>query len=345
MPVLDKSDAVAVAKFSEFVASHPHTSLMQSPSWAKVKQNWNSDYVYLEDENGEIRASLSILSISNDGEHAFMYAPRGPVCEPGDIGTVKKLITEAEPIVNARNAFLLRMDPEVPYSPELIPEYGKLPNSVIRSRDVENPHSFSNPRLNMILEFNGRTYDEIVASYKRKFRYQIRRTVTDGLSTQIIRPRDQDSIEKPLKIFYTLTEEMADRHSISHRPIEYFENLLAAFPDSYLLLTEDNTGDVLSAAIAVPFGKKVSYLYAASANRKAKLQPSVQMIMEAIKLSIAEGREEFDFGGVFELDLEDGLYRYKSKYCGMDGYRELLGEIDIVYDKDLYEDFLNKQNS
>ena len=81
MPILDLSNSEEVARYKEFVASSPYGHVMQSLNWAKVKNNWDSDYVYLQDDAGNITAALSILSVKNDGEHAFMYAPRGPVCD------------------------------------------------------------------------------------------------------------------------------------------------------------------------------------------------------------------------------------------------------------------------
>lgn len=78
MPILDLTDIKTVARYEEFIASSPYGHVMQSVNWAKVKDNWDSDYVYLQDEAGNITAALSILSVKNDGVHAFMYAPAVP---------------------------------------------------------------------------------------------------------------------------------------------------------------------------------------------------------------------------------------------------------------------------
>ena len=47
MPILDLSNSEEVARYKEFVASSPYGHVMQSLNWAKVKNNWDSDYVYL----------------------------------------------------------------------------------------------------------------------------------------------------------------------------------------------------------------------------------------------------------------------------------------------------------
>ncbi|MCF2706356.1 peptidoglycan bridge formation glycyltransferase FemA/FemB family protein [Arcanobacterium haemolyticum] len=340
MPEIDKRNPDEMKRLDEFVSTHPSGSFMQSPWWARVKPNWESDYVYLEDANGDICASMSILSISNDGESSFLYIPRGPVADASDTDVIRRLLDEAAPVIERRNAFLLRMDPAILYSPTMVDRYQRIPGVRLRTRGTPGgEHSFSNPRLNMVLDLENHTYDSLIASYKKKLRYAIRRTEKDGLTTEVFRV-DQKDYSDLLSVFHSLTIEMATRQGISYRPKEYFARLLRAFPHTYMSSTKDETGDILSAAISVPFQRQWHYLYAASADRKSHLQPSVQMIMCTIRQAIECGMTEFNFGGVFDFDIEDHLYLYKLKYCGENGQREFLGELDFVYDEAKYAEFL-----
>lgn len=344
MPILDTTDLARVERYCDFVENSPWGTFLQTMAWSQVKSNWDRDFIYLEDdESGQIRAALSILSISNDGENAFLYAPRGPVCDPADIETVRELITEAEAVAHSRNAFLLRMDPAVEYSDELAELYRCQDEITLRSRTVaenEGEKVFSNPRRNMILSIAGRSLEDIIASYPRKFRYQIRRTYKDGLATRRIQFSDTQFL-RALNTFYDLTVQMTERKGITHRPKDYFHRLMEAFSDNATILeTFDETGEVLSSCIVITFNDTASYLYAASSDNKRHLQPSVQMTTEAIGLTIEKGLEYFDFGGVYGFDASDGLYLYKSKYTGADGLHEYLGEIDVVYNESVYRDFV-----
>lgn len=92
VPVLDIKDKKRLNEYENFIKNHPNGHLMQSTNWIKVKEGWESDYVYLTDKDDQIIAALSILSVKNDGEHAFMYAPRGPVCDFHDTDLVDALI-------------------------------------------------------------------------------------------------------------------------------------------------------------------------------------------------------------------------------------------------------------
>lgn len=343
MPILDKSDSTQCERYEEFVRTSPYGSMLQSLGWAKVKDNWESDYVYLEDPDGNITAAMSVLSVKNDGQHAFMYAPRGPVCDLYDTETIAALVAEAQPLIEANQGFLLRLDAEVPFSEDLVRKLredlpNRFPGFNLRTRGDVSEKAFSNPRHHMILQFKGRSVDDIIATYHRKFRYQIRRTYKDGLQTRQIRV-GEENYATALDTFYELTQQMARRKGITHRPQAYFDRLLHAFEGARILETFDAEGEVLASCIVVSYANKAFYMYAASSDNKRELQPSLQMVIEAIRTSIDEGLEEFDFGGVYGVDVTDGLYLYKYKYCGDEGLHEYIGELDFVFDRELYDAF------
>ncbi|WP_311589278.1 lipid II:glycine glycyltransferase FemX [Varibaculum massiliense] len=340
MPILDLSNSEEVARYEEFVASSPHGHVMQSLHWAKVKENWDSDYVYLQDDSGNITAALSILSIKNDGEHAFMYAPRGPVCNFRDIDTVKALVKEASPVIEKRNGFVLRMDPEFAYDEEVLANYRNagMGNLVITTRGTDE-HSFSNPRMHVIADISMGSHEEYFQTVKRKKRTMIRLPYKHGLET-IRLHRNQEGFEKSLDTFYDLTKVMAKRQGITYRPKDYFVRLFNAYPPPAVTLYETKLNDqVLSSAIVLGYNKKAFYIYAASSNEHRELYPNYQMNNEAIKDAIDQGYSEYDMGGIFDLNPAAGLYRFKKTFCGENGLMEMIGQFDWVYNSDAYSKF------
>lgn len=340
MPILDLSNSEEVARYEEFVASSPHGHVMQSLNWAKVKENWDSDYVYLQDDSGNITAALSILSIKNDGEQAFMYAPRGPVCDFRDIDTVKALVKEASPVVEKRNGFVLRMDPEFAYDEEVLANYRNagMGNLVITTRGTDE-HSFSNPRMHVIADISMGSHEEYFQTVKRKKRTMIRLPYKHGLET-IRLHRNQEGFEKSLDTFYDLTKVMAKRQGITYRPRDYFVRLFNAYPPPAVTLYETKLNDqVLSSAIVLGYNKKAFYIYAASSNEHRELYPNYQMNNEAIKDAIDQGYSEYDMGGIFDLNPAAGLYRFKKTFCGENGLMEMIGQFDWVYNSDAYSKF------
>ena len=119
MPILQQNDAAAVARYTEFVTRSPWGNLMQDRGWAHVKKGWVGEQVYLE-QNGEITAAMSIIFAPAVAGRTLAYAPRGPVCDPYDTETIAALMREAAPALKKHRAFLLRFDPETPYTDELI---------------------------------------------------------------------------------------------------------------------------------------------------------------------------------------------------------------------------------
>jgi len=344
VPILDTTNDENVKKYEEFIKTSPYGHSMQSVNWSHVKKNWESDYVYLEDDKGEIEAAISIISVKNDGEHAFLYAPRGPVCDINNIEIVNQLIEEARPIVEKHNGFLLRMDPEVPYSEEL---YDFINNNLasdnfsLRSRNIEDEESFSNPRIHMILDVEGRDFDQFMSDWKSNKRRVTRKTYRDNLKTRRISYEDE-TFSESLDTFYELTKIMAERQEISYRPKDYFERIFEAFDDAVLYETYDEE-EVLSSCIVVFYNKKAFYMYSASSDNKRDKNASRQMIVEGIKDTTQKNMDEYDFGGVYNLDMKDGLYNFKRWFTGEKGINEFLGEIDIIYDQKLYDDFIENQ--
>ena len=341
MPILDLSNSKAIARYEEFVASSPYGHVMQSLNWAKVKNNWDSDYVYLQDDAGNITAALSILSVKNDGEHAFMYAPRGPVCDFKDIDTVKALVKEASPVIEKRNGFVLRMDPEFAYDEDVLATYRNagITNLVITTRGADE-HSFSNPRMHMIADISMGSHEGFLQTVKSKNKNKIKVPYKHGLETLRFH-RGDSGFEQALDKFYDLTKIMAERQGITYRPKDYFVRLFNAFPSEAVTLYETRTPkeEVLSCAISLSFNRKCFYIYAASSNEKRNLRPNYQMNNEAIKDAIEQGYSQYDMGGIYEVDNSGGLYSFKKAFCGEDGLMEMIGQFDWVYDPDVYQKF------
>lgn len=339
MAILDKNNKDLVNKYENFVKTSEYGHMMQSMNWGHVKNNWESDYIYLEDDQGNIKAALSILSVKNDNEHAFMYAPRGPVCDFSDTETVEKLIEEAQAVADKHNAFLLRIDPEIHYDEELVSSYRER-GYTFRSRDAKSEKSFSNPRHNMILDIENKDEDEVMSGFSSRQRNKIRKTYKRDLWTRKIDVSDEE-YPAALDRFFDLTKEMSDRQDITYRPKDYFDRLMHAFDDAKIFETIDDEDQVLSTSIVVTYNNKSFYIYAASSNIKRNFNASTQMNFEAIKYAISKGSTEYDFGGVYAFDTSDGLYAFKYSFCGDEGLTEFIGELDVVYNKELYSDFLS----
>ena len=327
MPIVNNEQDLK--RYNEFVRNSEYARPMQDTNWSKIKNNWTNDYVYLE-ENKQIIAAMSVIGIKNTNGKHFLYAPRGPVCDFKDTKIVEALIKEAEPLKDKYDAFLLRMDPELNFDEKLVYDYRKLGYD-FRSVGLDT-HSFTQPRYNMIIDLRSHDEDSIFESFSSKGRYNVRKSIRSGIKT--IKKTDQEGLD----IFYELTKIMAERQEIGHRPKDYYERLMEYLGgEIFISYFEDKA---LSASLLIPYGKKVYYLYAASSNEMRNKMPNYNMIWEEIKWTIENGYDYLDLGGTFSLDTNDGLYRFKQAFCYPDKYSNFIGELDVVYDREKYEEFL-----
>ena len=70
-----------INKYNEFLTKHDRCNFQQSVEWAKVKSNWKNEIILVENDDGEIVGSLSVLIRKIPIFGNMMYSPRGPVCD------------------------------------------------------------------------------------------------------------------------------------------------------------------------------------------------------------------------------------------------------------------------
>lgn len=333
MPAVDLQNAEQLKKYTQFIRTSPFATTTQDIAWSEVKDNWTPLYVYLE-ENDEIIAAMSILMVKNVDDKYFAYCCKGPVCDPTDVALVSRLVEEAKVALEPYGAHVLRFDPEVVYDEALQKQY-EAAGFVVRGRNVGS-HDTVQPRLNMVLMLKGKTEEEVLQSFHSKTRYNIRLAQRKGVTV------DYANNEEYVKAFYRLYETMSQRHGISYRPYEYFARMAQAYGDYARIYIARYEGEAIATGFEVAYGDKAWYVYGGSANEHRNVMAPYLIQWEMIKWAIEEGKDRYDFGGVFELDDSDGLYRFKRGFCHEDQYTEYLGEIDCVLDAAAYEKFTSK---
>ncbi|MEG0230136.1 MAG: peptidoglycan bridge formation glycyltransferase FemA/FemB family protein, partial [Oscillospiraceae bacterium] len=299
MPVLNKDDKILSDKYNTFVKNSPFTNATQDIGWAYVKKGWESEFIYLENEkSGEIIAAMSIIFKKTIKNYTLAYAPRGPVCDPYDIKTIKALIKHAQPALKKHKAFVLRFDPEIVFDEALVLAYEK-EGFIARNVKKEGitPKELIQPVYNMMLKTDGKSFDELVLQFSEKTRYNIRYSIRKGISVKHSRKIED------LKTFYDIYKTTTIRDGIGARPFDYFARMLEVFDENEMrIYIASHEEQPLSGAIAINYGYKMWYMYGASCNEKRNLMPNYSMQMEMIKWGIEENKNIYDFGGVFVLD-------------------------------------------
>lgn len=328
MPVLDFNNEEEVKEYEDFILNHEGTSFMQDLNWGKVKSNWKQEAIYLK-EDGKIVAAMMLLIQPVPLNSTFIYAPRGPVCDVYDIDLVNRLIKEAEPIAKKYKSYVLKFDPQVIYDEKLDTMYKKAGYKTTGYKP--DADDLIQPGHNMVLNIDGKTEEELMKSFAEKTRYNIRLSGRKGVTVRY--SRDVEDLKK----FYEIYEITTIRDKIGKRPYEYFERMLEAYDETKLrIYIAEHEGQALAAAIATNIGGELFYVYGASSNEKRNLMPNYAMQMAMIRWGIETGCKTYNFGGVLNLDPNNGLYKFKIGFCREEGLEEYIGEINKVYKPFIY---------
>lgn len=329
MPILNKENKDEVKKYKEYIQSSKYGRLTQALEWGDVKSNWTKEIVYLEEDGNIVASMLILIQSMKIGGYTMMYAPRGPVCDPNDVNLVKKMINEIEPLVKKYKACMIKFDPQVKYSEQL----DKLYNDNGFKTSGKNPDhdDLIQPVHEAVLKLQDIPFEELMKGFAEKTRYNIRLSGRKGVQVRF------SHSEEDLKVFYKLYEITTIRDKIGKRAYEYFKGMLDAYDSEHLrIYVTSHDGVDLSAAIAITYGPEMFYLYGASSNEKRNLMPNYKMQAEMIKWALEKGCKFYNFGGILNLEKNNGLYKFKTGFCHENGITNYIGEIDAVYNKPIY---------
>jgi len=314
-------------KYIEFIQTHKKGHFLQSPEWAKVKAEWTNEILIVEDEEGNIKGSMSVLIRKVPRlNRSIMYSPRGPVCDIHDKDTFQKLINSAKELAKKYKAFVLRLDPDISNTDE---EFKKIAKE-IGFKIKENVKDFSEgiqPRYVFRLNVKDKTEEELLKSFHEKTRYNIRLASKKGVTIRT-------GGRKDLKDFHRIMVETGSRDDFLIRPLEYFEKMYDCLGKEYLrVIMADYEGQPISGAIAIYYGNKVWYLYGASSNSHRNVMPNYLVQWEMIKWALEKKCDIYDFRGVSghvdENHPQYGIYKFKKGFNG--DFVEFVGELYMVF--------------
>ncbi len=319
-------------ELKEFIESHKKSHFLQSKEWAKVKKEWKNEFIVIRDKDKKIKGTMSILLRKVPVINKYiMYAPRGFVCDIHDKETLFNLTQEAKKIAKKYNAFIFRLDPDVPNDDE---EFRKIALDLgykLKS-NIKNINQVIQPKYVFRLNIKDKTEEELLKSFNEKTRYNIRLSARKGVKVR-------EGSRKDIKIFYNIMRETGKRDSFFIRPIEYFESIWDAMSSEHVkLLIAEYENEPIAAALPIMYGDKVWYLYGGSTNKYRNLMPNYLLQFEMIKWGVQNNCQIYDFRGVSgfknESDPQYGIYKFKKGFNGE--FIEFVDELYIIFNKPVY---------
>jgi len=310
-------------QWNEFVTKSPFCSILQSYEWGELKARfgWQPIRIILENE-GKIQAGISILKREIPLiKHSLFYAPRGPIIDFSDKEMIHCLLDVVEKEADRKHAISLKIDPE-------IPEENSQALANLKSLGFEKSFKQVQPRATYLLDLCP-DEDQILMSFEEKTRYNIRLAAKKGVVVK------EDASEKGISAFYELYRATAKRDKFLIHPPAYYRAIgdiifKAGQGANFIAYYE---GKPIAAVIIFAFGKKIWYMYGASASEYRNVMPNHLIHWEVIKWAKSKGYEEYDLWGIPARPHDDhplnGVYRFKKGFKGK--LVKYIGAYDFPY--------------
>lgn len=310
------------ARYDEVVAASPLADVMQSWGWGEVKAHtgWRPLRLLVVDDSGRARGACQVLRKTEvRGVPPLLYAPRGPIVDPGDRDALRALLEAIR--ARAGSAFVFKCDPAIPAGSDgtrALTEAGLRP---VRG----GAFGGTQPRAVMVLDLTPGA-DKVFEGFHSKWRYNVRLAERKGVTVR-------EGERADLAAFHALYRTTAERDGFAPRAESYFRALFDNLAAVRMLIAEHD-GEMLGAIVLMPMGERVMYTYGASSNSKRNLMPNHLVQWHAIRWACEAGYRIYDFrgvspvqGGVPTESHLAGLNRFKEGFGAR--YVEYVGELDL----------------
>ena len=215
MEIIDKNDQALLEEYEQFAKTSRYGNFMQSLRWPKVKDGWGWDAVISRDAEGKIRGTCLVITRKIPMFRVnFMYAPHGPVCDWSDKEVMSDLFEGIKVLAKKHKAYQFMWDPCFEESRKDISEM---------LIGMGFKHTYNAPELStiqarnnyMLRNIEGKTEEEVMASFKPDWRNRIRKGPKKGVVCKVCGTEALDD-------FYPLMQATGIRDGFSIRGKDYF---------------------------------------------------------------------------------------------------------------------------
>ncbi len=293
---------------------------MQSSRWADFKRREGYDTLRVGLFEGDrLVGGASLMHAHAEGQPGFVLCPEGPVLPwsdtPAARSALRLISAEVQRRTKPEEIVGLRIEPHLaPPAPSLLRNWSRAPV------DLTPLHTLM---LDVTL-----SDDEVLAQMSPKGRYNTRLSMRHGVEVR----RSSDLHD--LAAFHGLFRDTAERQGFYWEPYGFFLNLGAAlFPTGQAeVVLASWRGNLLSAIVAVYYGRRATYLYGASSPEHREVMPNHAAHWEIMREARRRGCVEYDLFAYDPFGLPDHLYAGISRFkmqlggrrCDWMGARDLL---------------------
>ncbi len=314
--------------YNDFLKKHKNSHFMQSRQWASFKSGQENYSLISLADDGSVRGVMSMfVQIVPRTGAKYLYCPRGPICDRDDTEVLNELLDGAAEIAEEISAYKLTLDPD-------ITEESGVWLSALKRRgahigDNAEDNGILQPFSVFRIDIDGKSDEELIASFHSKARYSVRSSIKSGATCRI-------GTREDIPVFCRLLADTAKRDGFTARGEKYFEEMFDALsPDMVKIFIVEYEGHAIAGSVLVRCGNKSWHLYGGSSEEHKEVLPNFLMQWEMMRWSIANGCAIYDMRGIAgegdKLTPLEGLVRFKKRFGGE--LVTFVGRIDIVYNR------------
>lgn len=237
---------ISAQEHDDFVKQSSQTNLLQSASWAKVKDNWDNERIGFY-KNNQLVASASILIKPLPLGMTMLYIPRGPIMDYQDQELLHFVLTSLKKFAKTKKALFIKFDPSLfLVQNQSGGERQDNPKTLDLINNLQKAGAIWLGRTELLDEtiqprFQANIYKENFSEelLSKSTRQAIRTARNKGIQVQF-------GGSELLDDFSALMKKTENRKSIHLRGQDYYQKLLDTYPEhSYITLASINLNERL----------------------------------------------------------------------------------------------------
>ncbi|HET6168034.1 MAG TPA: peptidoglycan bridge formation glycyltransferase FemA/FemB family protein [Marmoricola sp.] len=331
----------------DFLRSRESASFLQTPAWAKVKQEWRSESIGWSlpgSPSGELVGVALVLYRQLPRVKRYLaYLPEGPVID-WQTDDLAAWLTPMAAHLRERGAFGIRIGPPVitrRWSAAQVKEgiadesvrslttlaptersadgarvVSQLRELGWREQRSEGGFAAGQPQYNFWVplrddEGRQRSEDDVLAGMNQLWRRNIKKAAKAGVEVTVGQGSTKEGAED-LAAFHALYAHTAERDRFTPRPLAYFRTMFDALggedPDRIRLYLAHHEGDLVAATIGIRVGSHAWYSYGASSTEKRDVRGSNAVQWQMIRDAIAADAAIYDLRGITDTLTTDDAH-------------------------------------
>lgn len=237
---------ISAQEHDDFVKHSSQTNLLQSASWAKVKDNWDNERIGFY-KNNQLVASASILIKPLPLSMTMLYIPRGPIMDYQDQELLDFVLTSLKKFAKTKKALFIKFDPSLfLVQNQSGEERQDNPKTLDLINNLQKAGAIWLGRTELLDEtiqprFQANIYKDNFSEelLSKSTRQAIRTARNKGIQVQF-------GGSELLDDFSALMKKTENRKSIHLRGQDYYQKLLDTYPEhSYITLASINLNERL----------------------------------------------------------------------------------------------------